>query len=225
MVRVGLTGNIASGKSSVAEIWRRSGATIVDADALAREAVAPGSPGLRAVADAFGAAVVRADGTLDRAAVRRIVFADPDARQRLEAIVHPEVARLREVAEAALERQGAGIVVHVIPLLYEVGAESGLDLVVLVDAPEEVRLERLVRDRGLPEAEARAMIAAQLPAAGKRARADLVIENDGTPAELAARAEEAWAQIRAWAERAGLTRRTGQEGPGPGAEDRRDASG
>lgn len=201
LYRVGLTGNIASGKSAVATVWRRLGAPIVDADVLARAAVASGTPGLKAVADAFGPGVLDATGALDRAALRRIVFADPDARRRLEAIVHPEVARLRAEAETRLTGAGARIVVHAIPLLYEVGAEATLDLVTLVDAPEPVRLERLVRDRGLPEAEARTMIAAQMPAAAKRARADLVIDNDGTLAELAAKAELAWAEIR---ERAGV---------------------
>lgn len=209
MLRVGLTGNIASGKSVVAEVWRRLGAAIVDADELAREAVAPGSPGLQAVVGAFGPHVLASNGALDRAALRRIVFADAAARGRLEAIVHPEVARLRVEAEVALGARGVDVVVHEIPLLYEVGAERGLDLVVLVDAPEEVRLERLVRQRALPAAEARAMIAAQMPAAEKRGRADLVIDNDGTPAELAAKAEAAWAQIRAWAEPPG---RPGQRG-------------
>ncbi len=198
--RVGLTGNIASGKSAVATVWRRLGARIVDADALARAAVAPGSPGLAAVAAAFGPGVLDGTGALDRGALRRIVFAEAEARRRLEAIVHPEVARLQAEAEARLARAGTPIVVHAIPLLYEVGAETSLNLVVLVDAPEPLRLERLVRDRGLPEAEARAMIGAQLPAEAKRARADLVIDNDGTLAELAAKAERAWAEIR---ERAG----------------------
>ena len=198
--RVGLTGNIASGKSAVAAAWQRLGAPVVDADVLARQAVAPGTLGLRAVRAAFGPDVVDAEGALDRAALRRLVFADAAARRRLEGIVHPEVARLRAEAEARLAREGARIVVHVIPLLYEVGAEGTLELVALVDAPEAVRLERLVRDRGLPEAEARAMIAAQQPAQRKRARADLVIDNDGTLAELAAEAERAWAEIR---ERAG----------------------
>lgn len=199
MLRVGLTGNIASGKSSVGEVWRGLGAAIVDADRLARTAVVPGSPGLAAVVAEFGPHVLRSDGSLDRAVLRRMVFADPTARRRLEAIVHPEVARLRAEVEAELAHSGVEIVVHDIPLLYEVGAERGLDLVVLVDAPEAVRLERLVQDRGLPEAEARAMIAAQQPAAGKRARADIVIENDGTLAQLAERAERAWEQIRRWA--------------------------
>ena len=198
--RVGLTGNIASGKSAVAAAWQRLGAPVVDADVLARQAVAPGTLGLRAVRAAFGPDVVDAEGALDRAALRRLVFADAAARRRLEGIVHPEVARLRAEAEARLARAGARIVVHAIPLLYEVGAEGTLDLVVLVDAPEAVRLERLLRDRALPEAEARAMIAAQQPAQAKRARADLVIDNDGTLAQLAAEAERAWAEIR---ERAG----------------------
>ncbi len=205
LFRVGLTGNIASGKSAVATVWRRLGAPIVDADVLAREAVARGTPGFAAVVAAFGAGVVDAEGALDRSALRRIVFADPAARRRLEAIVHPEVARLRAEAEARLAARGARVVVHAIPLLYEVGAERTLDLVVLVDAPEPVRLERLVRDRGLPEAEARAMIAAQGPAAAKRARADLVIDNDGTLAELADKAERAWAEIRERAEGRGTT--------------------
>ncbi len=192
---MGLTGNIASGKSAVAQVWRRLGATVVDADALAREAVALGTPGLRAVADAFGAGILEPSGALDRAALRGIVFRDPEARRRLEAIVHPEVARLRREAEERLDQAGARIVVHDIPLLYEVGAERDLDLVVLVDAPEATRLRRLLADRGLPPDEARAMIAAQLPAAEKRRRADIVIDNDGTLGELAASAEEAWEQI------------------------------
>ncbi len=208
MLRVGLTGNIASGKSSVVSVWRRLGAHVIDADALARPAVAPGSPGLAAVAPEFGEQALDAGGALDRAAMRALVFSDPAARRRLEAIIHPEVARLRGLEEQRLEAEGARIVVHDIPLLFEVGAERGLDLIVLVDAPEEVRLQRLIRDRGLPEAEARAMIAAQQPAADKRSRADILIDNDGTPAQLAARAEGAWEQIRARAE----SREAGQRG-------------
>lgn len=193
--RVGLTGNVASGKSSVVAVWRRLGARVIDADVLAREAVAAGSRGLAEVVRAFGPGVLSQDGELDRAAMRGIVFQDAEARRRLETIVHPEVARLRAQAEARLVQEGVRVVVHDIPLLYEVSAEKELDLVVLVDAPEAVRLQRLVEDRGLPEAEARAMIAAQQPASGKRERADIVIENDGTPGELAERAERAWRQI------------------------------
>lgn len=195
LYRVGLTGNIAAGKSSVADAWRALGAAVVDADVLAREAVAPGSPGLARVVEAFGPGVLGDDGALDRAALRRIVFADPAARRRLEAITHPEIARLRDEADAGLERAGQRVVVHDIPLLFDVGLEDAFDLLVLVDAPADVRRERIVRERGLPEAEAQAMIAAQMPAEAKRARADIVIDNAGTPAELQREAERVWRQI------------------------------
>ena len=193
--RIGLTGNIASGKSSVARGWQRLGAHIVDADELARRAVAPGSPGLAAIRRAFGDDVIAADGALDRARLRDIVFRDAARRAELERIVHPEVGRLREQEEAALARAGVRIVVHVIPLLFEAGLEDSVDTVVLVDAPEAVRLKRIVRDRGLDEEQARRMIAAQIPAAEKRARADIVIDNDGTIEDLEREAEAAWRSI------------------------------
>jgi len=148
MLRVALTGNIASGKSSVARVWARLGAPIIDADVLARRAVEPGSPALERIAQAFGPGVLEPGGGLDREAMRAIVFRDEAARRRLEAIVHPEVARLRREEEQRLEREGARIVVNDIPLLFEVGLEDEFDVVVLVDAPEAMRLERLVRDRG-----------------------------------------------------------------------------
>jgi dephospho-CoA kinase len=197
MRRIALTGNIASGKSVVAEVWQRLGAAIVDADALARDAVATGSPGLARVVERFGRDVLDAGGALDRAALRRRVFTDADARADLEAIVHPEVARLREVAERALATAGHDTIVHVIPLLFEAGlADPGWDAIVLVDAPEAERLRRLVALRGLPEREARAMIGAQMPAGPKRTRATHVIDNDGTRAALEARAEAVWREIR-----------------------------
>lgn len=195
MLRVGLTGNIASGKSTVARVWRRLGAPVIEADRLAREAVAPGSPGLERVVEAFGPRVLDSDGALDRARLRGIVFADPEARRRLEAIVHPIVAELRAERERELEASGAPVVVHDIPLLFEVGMQGDFDVVVLVDAPAEVRAERIVRDRGLSPEEARRMIEAQMPSAEKRGAADLIIENDATLAELEARAEEAWRQL------------------------------
>jgi len=195
VLRVALTGNIASGKSSVVDVWRRLGAAVVDADVLAREAVAPGSPGLVRVAETFGPGVLAPDGGLDRAAMRALVFADPDARRRLEAIVHPIVARLRTERERALASAGAAIVVHDSPLLFEVGLERDFDVVVVVDAPDETRLARLVELRRIDPAEARRMIDAQLPAAMKRAAADIVIENDGSRAELEARAEAAWREL------------------------------
>jgi dephospho-CoA kinase len=196
MLRVGLTGNIASGKSSVARVWARHGARIIDADQLARRAVEAGSPGLERVVATFGAGVLDPAGALDRAALRELVFRDPAARARLEAIVHPEVARLRAEEEARAAAAGVEIVVNDIPLLFEVGLEGEFDLVVLVDAPEEVRRARLVRERGLDEGAARRMIEAQLPAAAKRERADYLIENEGTLPELEARAEVVWRIIR-----------------------------
>lgn len=195
MLRVGLTGNIASGKSTVARVWARHGARIIDADILARRAVEPGSPGLQQVVAAFGQGVLDRGGGLDRAALREVVFRDPVARARLEAIVHPEVARLRAEAEAEAEAAGAYVVVNDIPLLFEAGLQDDFDLIVLVDAPEGIRLARLVGERGLDMGEARRMIEAQLPAEAKRERADILIENEGTMPELEARAEDAWREI------------------------------
>ena len=200
MFRIGLTGNIASGKSTVARYWAERGAPIIDADVLARRAVEPGSPGLRRVVEAFGPEVLTEDGAMDRAAVRRIVFRDPAARARLEAIIHPEVGRLRDEEEARLQEAGERIVVHDIPLLFEVGIDDRFDAVVLVDAPEQQRLERLVRDRGLDEAEARRMIEAQMPAEAKRARADYVIDNDGSLERLEKLADEVWRKLQRRAE-------------------------
>ena len=197
MLKVGLTGNIASGKSTVARVWSSLGARLIDADRLARQAVARGSPGLAAVVDRWGAGVLDEHGGLDRAAMRAIVFSDPAERARLEAIVHPAVAALRDEEYRRLEAAGERVAVADIPLLFEVGLADEFDLVVLVDAPEEVRRERIVRDRGLTPEEADRMIAAQMPSAGKRARADLVIDNDGSLAELEGKARAAWADIQA----------------------------
>ncbi len=195
MLRVALTGNIASGKSSVARVWARLGAPIIDADALARRAVEPGSPALDRIARAFGPEVLEPGGGLNREAMRGIVFRDEAARRRLEAIVHPEVGRLRAEEERRLEQEGARVVVNDIPLLFEVGLEDEFDVVVLVDAPEAVRLDRLVRGRGLDPEEARRMIAAQMPAESKRRRADIVIENAGTLEELETNAERVWREL------------------------------
>ncbi len=192
MLIVGLTGNIAAGKSAVAAQLAARGATVIDADLLAREAVAPGTPGLAAIAARWGPAVLAADGTLDRAALRRVVFADPTERAALDAIVHPEVDRLRRAAITRARAAHARVVVCDIPLLFEVGLESAVDRIVLVDAPAEVRRARLVHDRGLGPAEADAMIAAQMPAAAKRPRAHHIIDNDGTREALAAQVEALW---------------------------------
>ncbi len=195
MFRVGLTGNVASGKSSVARAWTKLGAAVIDADALARRAVEPGSAGLERVRESFGDEVVR-DGQLDRAALRRRVFADDSARRRLEAIVHPEVQRLREAEEARLAEEGWEIVVHDIPLLFELDLADAFDMVVLVDAPAEVRANRLARDRGLTAEEIRGVMRSQMPVAGKRGRADVLIRNDGSREELEKAAAAAWREIR-----------------------------
>ncbi|MEJ2215798.1 MAG: dephospho-CoA kinase [Gemmatimonadota bacterium] len=196
-LRVGLTGNIASGKSAVADVWARLGAVIIDADVLARRAVEPGTVALARIADRFGPDILRPDGRLDRDALRRRVFADEAARRDLEDILHPEIARLRADEEAAARAAGADVVVNVVPLLFEVGLDEAMDVVVLVDAPVAVRTDRLVQDRGLAPEEARGMIEAQEPAAAKRARAHIVIDNDGTLEELERKAKEAWESLKA----------------------------
>ena len=191
-LHVGLTGNIASGKSTVARRLAELGATVIDADVLAREAVAPGTPGFDAVAERFGTAIVAADGTIDRAALRRLVFHDPDARADLNAIVHPAVSRLRDARFAEAARRGDAIVISDIPLLFEVGLEHAFDGVILVDAPVPVRRERLLHDRGLAEADADAMIAAQWTSDRKRLGATWVIDNDGSVEQLHQRVAELW---------------------------------
>lgn len=185
---MGLTGNIASGKSSVADVWRAAGANIIDADVLAREAIAPGTPGEQQVLASFG--------TTDRATLRDIVFRDPARRRQLEQIVHPEVARLRAQQEAELAARGVRVVVNDIPLLFEAGLAPQFDIIVVVDAPREERIRRIVEYRGLTREEAQRMVDAQAPAEPKRARADFVIDNNGSLAELRRRAEEVWQQIQ-----------------------------
>lgn len=197
VTRVALTGNIASGKSAVTDLWRLNGATVIDSDDLARDAVAPGTAGLREVVRTFGRSILRDDGTLDRAALRQLVFADEARRRQLEAIVHPEVERLRRLAEARAVDAGARIVVHAIPLLFEKQMQDGFDAVVLVDAPPATRKERIVTRRGLADGEAESMIAAQMPAGEKRARATWIIDNTGDLQQLAEQAELVWAQIEA----------------------------
>src|SRR5690606_10111455 len=193
---VGLTGNIASGKSTVARLLQERGADLIDADVLAREAVSPGSPALDRIAERFGDAVLHADGSLDRAALRTRVFSDHDELEALNAIVHPEVQRLRNQQLEEARERGERIVVSDIPLLFERGLVGDFDVVVLVDAPRPLRVERLVRDRSLHEAEAMQMIAAQMPAELKRARADYVIENDSTLEALETRVDELWTALR-----------------------------
>lgn len=194
-LHIGLTGNIASGKSTVTKQLTELGATVIDADILAREAVAPGSSGYEAVLDHFGPGVLLPTGAIDRAALRARVFKDARERDVLNGIVHPAVARLRQTQFVEATRRGATVVVSDIPLLFEVGLEHTFDGVVLVDAPESLRRERLVRDRGLAPADADAMIAAQWPSQKKRARATWVIDNDGTREQLQARVAAWWQLI------------------------------
>ncbi|HTL95715.1 MAG TPA: dephospho-CoA kinase [Gemmatimonadaceae bacterium] len=195
MMMIGLTGNIASGKSTVANLFAARGATIVDADALSRRAVEPGTPALRSIVARWGTGVLSPDGSLDRAALRHVVFDRPDELEALNAIVHPEVGRLRDEEIAEASARGDRVVVCDIPLLFERRLADSFTRIVLVDAPRPIRLERLMRDRGLSQEEAVQMIAAQMPAELKRARADFVIENAGTREQLADRVREVWDAI------------------------------
>lgn len=197
MLHLALTGNIASGKSTVAALLAAHGATIIDADLLAREAVRPGTDALDAIVDRFGPSVLQADGTLDRPALRQRVFRDPVAREALNAIVHPAVSQRRDAQLADARRRGDAVVISDIPLLFEVGLEHAFDGVILVDAPETERLERLRRDRGLSRDEAQAMIDAQWPSARKRSGATWIIDNDGPREHLPARVAELWLTIQA----------------------------
>jgi dephospho-CoA kinase len=197
MLLVGLTGNIASGKSTVAQLLSERGATIVDADILARRAVERGTPAYDKIVQHWGSAVLAPDGLLDRAKLRQIVFHDQAQLEQLNEIVHPEVERQRLALVAEAKQRGDGIVICDIPLLFERHLVDLFDRVVLVDAPRPIRLERLVSERQLPEADAMAMIAAQMPAALKRARADHVIDNDGTLGELERKVRAVWSALQA----------------------------
>lgn len=196
MIRVGLTGGIASGKSEALRRLAELGAVVVDHDLLAREAVAPGTVGLERLVEEFGPGVLSASGELDRPALSRIVFADEGARARLNAVVHPEVRRLAAERDAAAATAGAGaVVVHDIPLLVEVGLAGTFHLVVVVDAPVELRLRRLVEGRGMSEEEARARVAAQADDATRLAAADVVLDGSGTVAELRAQVDALWERL------------------------------
>lgn len=192
MILIGLTGNIGSGKSTVAQLLSERGATIIDADVLARRAVEVGTPGYDKIIARWGPEVIAPDGHLDRAALRRIVFADHQQLEELNAIVHPEVERLRARLVDQARRRGDRIVVCDVPLLFERHMTDRFDRIILVDAHRAVRLDRLVKDRELQETEAMDMIAAQMPAELKRARADFIIENDGTLTQLERRVQDVW---------------------------------
>jgi dephospho-CoA kinase len=195
MLLVGLTGNIAAGKSTVAQLLSERGATIIDADILARRAVERGTLAYDKIVQHWGSAVLAPDGLLDRAKLRQLVFHDQAQLESLNAIVHPEVERQRTALVAEARKRGDRIVVCDIPLLFERHLVGLFDRVVLVDAPRPLRLERLVLERQLPEADAMAMIAAQMPAALKRARADHVIDNEGTLGDLEGKVRAVWSAL------------------------------
>ena len=190
---MGLTGGVASGKSTVSAMLAELGAVVIDADQLAREVVAPGTDGLARVVEEFGPEVLTGNGELDRAAMGAIVFADEGARRRLEAIIHPLVhARSRELEESAPE---GALVVHDIPLLAEVGRADGFDAVIVVDAPREVQVERMTSQRGWTREEAEARIAAQASREQRLAVATHVIENTGTLEDLRDRVTEVFEEL------------------------------
>jgi dephospho-CoA kinase len=192
MLLVGLTGNIASGKSTVDQLFSERGATIIDADVLARRVVEVDTPAFREIVKRWGGGILTAEGTLDRAELRKRVFADPVQLEELNRIIHPEVMRLRDRLVAAARKRGDRIVICDIPLLFEKHLTEEFERIVLVDAPRPLRLERLMKERGLSETEAMDMIAAQMPAELKRARADYLIDNSGTLTALEQRVAEVW---------------------------------
>ena len=196
MRQIALTGNVASGKSEVARLWSDHGVVVLDADRLARQAVEPGTEGLREIERTFGREFISEDGRLDRRALGRRIFSDAEARRLLEAILHPRIADLRAAAVAEHEAAGASLVVSEIPLLFELGLESEFDRVVFVDAPQAHRRQRLLEARGLTADEADAVLAAQMPSEEKRPRADYVIENRDSLEALHSRALAVLAQVR-----------------------------
>ena len=189
-MQIGLTGGIGSGKSTAAAPVRRAGALVIDADAVAREVVEPGTEGLAAVVAEFGDQVLDGDGRLDRPALARVVFADGAARERLNAILHPRI-RARAAERIAAAAPGT-VVVQDVPLLAETNQAGAYDLVVVVEAPEELRVQRLARDRGMPAEQARARMATQASDEQRRAIADVVLVNDGSPDDLRARVDALW---------------------------------
>lgn len=196
MQRIGLTGGIAAGKSAAATRLEELGAVLIDHDVLAREAVAPGTVALGDIVEAFGPEVLDAEGALDRAALGAVVFADLDALTRLNDIVHPCVRRLSAEREAAAATADPGaVVVHDIPLLVETGQADAFHVLVVVHAPAELRVERLVEQRGLSPEEARGRVAAQVDDEARLAVADVVLDGTGTVEALRAQVDELWARL------------------------------
>ena len=198
MLRVGLTGGIGSGKSEVARRLADRGAVLIDADVAAREVVVPGSPGLARIAAAFGAGVLRPDGSLNRERLGEIVFGDPGLRTTLNEIVHPLVREWMQAAERAAVDAApppGPIVVHDVPLLAEVRGQAGFDVVIVVDVPPQTQVERLVSLRGMPPDQARARMAAQASREQRLAVADVVIDNSGFLDDLDRRVADVWADL------------------------------
>lgn len=194
MLRVGLTGGIGSGKSAVSARLAERGAVVIDSDVLAREVVAKGTAGLAEVVEVFGDGVLTAEGELDRPAVGRIVFGDEAARRKLEAIIHPRVrARAAEIEASA---PAGAVVVHDIPLLVETGQAGKFDVLLIVDVPVEVQVERLTAQRGMTEAEAQQRIASQASREQRLAVADVVVDNSGSLADLDRRVAEVWEELQ-----------------------------
>lgn len=194
---VALTGNIAAGKSTVVSLFKQWGAGIVDADQVVRDLQRPGTEVFQKIVKRFGSGILTKDGDLDRPALRRLILADTRARSDLNAIVHPAVRAKRDTLVAAARAAGARIVVADIPLLFEAADPAEFDAVVLVDAPEATRLNRLVTMRGLPLEDAERLMAAQQPSAGKRPLSQFVIDNDGDRAQLERRARDVWLALEA----------------------------
>lgn len=192
-MRVGLTGGVASGKSTVSAILAELGATIIDGDVLAREVVEKGTPGLARVVEAFGPEILTTSGDLDRPKLGQIVFNDEAKRKQLEAIVHPLVFERYAALEAAAPADG--LVVHDIPLLAESGRADTFDAVIVVETPAELQVERMLRDRGWTREDAESRIAAQATPEQRRAIATHLIVNTGTREELRARVEEVYAEL------------------------------
>lgn len=189
---IGLTGGIASGKSTAAKILAELGAEVIDADQLARDVVRPGEPAYRAIVAAFGTGVLNEDGTINRAALGAIVFADPAARRRLEAITHPAIARLAENSLAELRRRGTRLAVYMAPLLIEAGITGRVDEVWVVYVDSDTQVRRLVQREGLSEADALQRISSQMSMEEKRKLARVVIDNRGTKADLVRTIRETW---------------------------------
>jgi dephospho-CoA kinase len=196
LILVGLTGGIGSGKTTVAGMLAARGAVVVDADELAREALEPGTRAFRHVSDLFGEGILTRDGRIDRAALAGVVFSDEEKRRSLESITHPEIFRLLAEAVEKL-RDTDQVVVFDAPLIIETGFHEAVDLLVVVTAPVEQRMERVRRDRGMSEAEAAVRIAAQAAPEARDAAADVLIHNDGTLEALEARVDELWADLQA----------------------------